>query len=205
MDYFALLNEPRRPWSDAKSLKTRFFALSTPVHPDRIHGAPEAEKAAANQQYATLNAAYACLREPKDRLAHLLECETGSPLKDVQRIPAGTMDMFMDVGQTCRDADAFIAERAKADSPLLKVRFFEKAMDWVDQLNRLQQQIQTRHETLLAEVRQLDAAWDVAPPAGSPERASALPLTRLEEIYRILSYISRWSGQIQERVGQLAF
>jgi DnaJ-domain-containing protein 1 len=204
MDYFALFNEPRRPGCDAESLKTRFLALSSAVHPDRLHNATAAEKSAATEQYATLNAAYNCLREPKDRLAHLIECETGAPLRDIQRIPPGTMDMFMEIGQTCRDADAFIAERAKVVSPLIKVRYFEKAMDWTDRLNRLQQQIQSRNETLLAELRQMDNAWDTAPPPGSPERQAALPLERLEELCRILSYINRWSAQIRERIGQLA-
>jgi hypothetical protein len=31
-----------------------------------------------------------------------------------------------------------------------------------------------------------------------------LPLERLEQIYRAMSYVSRWMAQIQERVVQLA-
>ena len=66
-DYFALLDEPRRPWLEPDSLKARFLALSAEVHPDRLHNAPEAQKQAANQQCAELNSAYRCLREPKER------------------------------------------------------------------------------------------------------------------------------------------
>jgi len=34
-DYFALLDEPRRPWLDVSSLKQKFLARSSEVHPDR--------------------------------------------------------------------------------------------------------------------------------------------------------------------------
>ena len=72
-DCFALLNEPRRPWLDTESLKTKFFSLSAAFHPDRVHGGTQAEKSAAQQRYAELNAAYNRLRDPKERLLHFLE------------------------------------------------------------------------------------------------------------------------------------
>ncbi len=203
-DYFALFQVPRRPWLDPESLKTKFLARSSQVHPDRLHNASVAEQVAANQCYAELNAAYNVLREPKDRLLHLLEWESGAPLKDVQRIPAGTMDLFMEVGQACRDADLFILERAQVSSPLLKVRMFEKAMEWVDRLDLLQKRVAAKRDALIAEVQQLDKVWDQAPPCGSAERKAVLPLGRLEELYRALSYIVRWTGQIQERSVQLS-
>src|SRR5882724_11955433 len=118
-DYFALLNEPRRPWLDPESLKTKFFERSAAVHPDRVHGASEAEKQLANQHYVELNAAYNCLREPKTRLQHLLELEGAKP-KDIQVVLSGTMELLIEVGQLCRAADAFITERASVTSPVLK-------------------------------------------------------------------------------------
>ena len=122
-DAFALLNEPRRPWLDAEALKQKVLPLSSAVHPDRFHSAPEAERQQATTRYTELNAAYNTLREPKERLLHLLELEAAKP-KDVQRIPPGTMDLFVEVGQLCRDVDAFIVEQAKVTSPLLKVQMF---------------------------------------------------------------------------------
>jgi curved DNA-binding protein CbpA len=203
IDHFASLDQARRPWLDLESLKAAFLALSAQAHPDRIHGGSSEERAAATDHYAELNAAYTCLREPKDRLAHLLELESGAPLKDVQRIPPGTMDLFMEVGQVCRDIDTFLAERAKTTSPLLKVRFFEKGMEWIDRLQNLQTRINVKREALLDELSRLDSAWMDAPPSNSPGRKAALPLARLEEISRIFSYISRWTGQLQDRALQL--
>ena len=82
-DYFALLDEPRRPWLDPEILKDKFHALAATVHPDRVHRASEPEKQEANQRYAELNAAYRCLREPTKRLRHLLELERGKKIEDV--------------------------------------------------------------------------------------------------------------------------
>jgi len=204
-DNFALLNEPRLPWIDPDLLKQRFLPLSAPFHPDRVHGGSEAEKLSANQRYAELNSAYNCLREPKERLLHLLELESGANPSDIQKIPPGTMDLFVEVGQTCRDADAFLAEKSKVTSPLLKVQMFERGHEWTDKLNGLQQKINAKREALSAELREMNSTWQKAPSIGSPERASALPLERLEQVYRTFSYIARWSEQIQERVVQLSF
>ena len=204
-DNFQLLNEPRLPWLDPEELKQKFLQLSSEVHPDRTHNASEPEKEAANKRYAELNAAYNCLREPKDRLIHLLELELGSKPKDIQRIPPGTMDLFVEVGQTCRDADAFFAEKAQVTSPLMKVQLFEKGMEWTDKLNALQQKINAKRDELVEELKQLNGTWESAPAIGSPERTGQLPLERLEQIYRVFSYISRWTEQIQERVVQLSF
>jgi len=204
-DNFALLNEPRLPWIDPDLLKQRFLPLSAPFHPDRVHGGSEAEKLSANQRYAELNSAYNCLREPKERLLHLLELESGANPSDIQKIPPGTMDLFVEVGQTCRDADAFLAEKSKVTSPLLKVQMFERGLEWTDKLNGLQQKINAKREALSAELREMNSTWQKAPSIGSLERASALPLERLEQVYRTFSYIARWSEQIQERVVQLSF
>src|SRR6185436_18809448 len=199
-DAFSLLNELRRPWLDAEALKQKFLPLSSAVHPDRTHNAPEAERQQTNQRYAELNAAHKTLREPRDRLLHLLELEAGAKPSDIQRIPPGTMDLFVEVGQLCRDVDEFMAKRANVTSPLLKVQMFERGMEWTDKLQGLQQRINAKRDELASELQQMNAVWASAPPVGSPQRAPALPLERLEQIYRVFSYIARWTEQIQERV-----
>lgn len=203
-DFFALFDEPRRPWLDLEALKKKFLARSAETHPDRYHAASEAGKQVVNQRYAELNAAYNCLREPKLRLLHLLELETGARPKDVQRIPSGTMDLAIEVGALCRDVDQFLAERAKVTSPLLKVQWFERSLEWTDRLNALQQRLQAKRVEREAELQTLAMQWDQAPPVGSPSRAEVLPLERVEQLYRAFSYLTRWAAQIQERLVQLA-
>ncbi len=198
-DYFALLNEPRRPWLDAELLKQKFLTLSATVHPDRVHHLGEAERAAAQEHYTELNTAYNCLREPKDRLQHLLQLELGAPPPNTQRIPSDLMDLSLEVGKACREADAFLAEKARVTSPLLQVSFFERGQVFADKLQALRQRVNALNDRLNEELRQIDAAW----------QSSAMPRTallqRLEELSRLFSYFARWSAQIQERVVRLSF
>ncbi len=203
-DYFAVLDVTRRPWVDEESLKARFLEASAEAHPDRVHEAGETEKQRANERFAELNAAYTCLREPKTRLAHLFELETGARPKEVEQILPGTMELFMEVGQLCRQVDAFLAERAKVSSPVLKVEIFERAQEWTEKLNALQRKLNSRRQGLMAELREMNAAWEAAL-AGGPGRAVSLPLAQVEKAGREFSYVGRWSAQVQERIVQLAF
>lgn len=199
IDYFALLGEPRRPWLDSELLKQKFLALSSSVHPDRVHNLGEAERAAAQERYTDLNAAYNCLREPRERLHHLLDLERGALSKDVQRIPGELMDISLEVGQACREADAFLAEKAKVTSPLLQVTFFERSEGFRDKLQGLRQKIEGLNNRLNEELKQVDDSWQ----ASLEKRGSLLP--RLEELHRLFSYFARWTAQIQERIVRLSF
>ncbi len=195
-DYFALLNEPRRPWLEAEALKEKFLALSAEVHPDRVHLSSEADKLAANRRYTELNAAYHCLREPRDRLRHLLELELGKKPSDLTNVPDDLMDLFFGVGKVLKETDAFIVEKSKATSPLLQVQFFERGQEWIEKLGGLRQTINSRREPLINELKSLSPTWD-----GKPQK----PLERLLEIWRLLSFYERWLAQNQERVVQLSF
>lgn len=201
-DSFELLQEPRRPWLDPEELKVHFHSLSASWHPDRFHNAPASERAEATERYANLNAAYQQLKEPKDRLLHLYELEAGQKPKDIQRIPPGTMDLFVEVGESCRAVDQFIQERSQVTSPLLKVQWFSRAHDWIDKLNALQQRVNEMRIRLEKEMQGLNALWESAG-SDPAQRRVILPLEHLEQIYRSFSYVSRWTEQIQERVVQL--
>jgi DnaJ-domain-containing protein 1 len=199
-DHFSVLGEPRRPWLDPEAVKEKFHSLSAEVHPDRVHGASEAERRAANERYTALNAAYQCLREPRLRLAHLLELVRGSRPEVVQSVPADLMNLFFEVGQHLKSADAFLAENTKATSPLLKVQLFARGQEISERLAAARRSLAEREAVLGFELRQLDEDWLTG--ARSARRAAVLD--RLEEVYRLLSYFSRWNAQLQERIVQLA-
>jgi len=203
-DHFLLLRQPRQPWLELDPLKELFLRLSAEVHPDHCHAASEAIKDSANERFAELNAAYGCLRDLKSRLLHLLELELGASPKDIQRIPPGTMDLAMEIGQTCREVDDFMVARAKVSSPMLKVQVFQRGMEWTDKVTALQQKVNAKLDELMAELQTMNRVWESAPALGTPGRAAALSLDRLELIYRALSYIGRWTQQLQERLVQLA-
>jgi DnaJ-domain-containing protein 1 len=201
-DYFALLDQPRRPWLEPEELKQKFLALSAAHHPDRVHAATEPEKRAAQQTYTEFNAAYQCLREPRERLRHLLELERGAKPETVQRIPPELMDFSLEVSRLCRDTDKFLAEKAALASPLLLVQLFERGQAWTEKLQGLQRLIQSHNEEAEAQLKKIDAAWTGASSPGSPERQAVLP--RLEELWRLLSYFARWNSQLAERIMQLS-
>lgn len=203
-DCFALLDEPRRPWLDVAALKAKFLARSAEVHPDRVHNAPEAERTAAQERYTALNAAFNTLREPKDRLQHLLELESGAKPGNIQSTPPELTELFFEVGRLCRDVDFFLLEKGRANSPLLKVKMFQRAMDWTNQINALQQRLNAKRSELEAALQAMNETWAAAPTEPEVRRA-ALPLARLEQLYRTFSFLSRWTAQLQERVVQLAF
>jgi curved DNA-binding protein CbpA len=198
-DYFALLNEPRRPWLDADALKEKFLKLAATIHPDKQHVANEADLNTANRNYAELNAAYHCLLEPKPRLLHLLELELGAKPKDVQQIPATLADLFAEVATACQNVDVFLAEKSQTTSPLLQVQLFERAQQWIERLIPLQKKLGGVREQLTGELKSLDDAWTKADGA-----ARQKTLKNLEEIYRWFSYFNRWNGQIQERIAKLS-
>jgi DnaJ-domain-containing protein 1 len=199
-DYFALLNEPRRPWLDAGALKQKFLALSATVHPDKAHNASEMEKSAAAKAFAELNAAFTCLSEPKSRLLHLLELELGAKPKDIQQIPASLANLFAEVAMTCRTVDVFLQEKTQATSPLVQVQMFSRGHEWVEKLQTLQQKLKSLHEQMAERLKSIDAQWL----AGNADAQKNL-LPRIEELYRLFSYFNRWNNQIQERVVQLSF
>jgi DnaJ-domain-containing protein 1 len=198
-DHFAAMGETRRPWLDLEALKAKFLARSGKEHPDRVHQAGDAERAGATDRFAELNAAYRCLREPRDRLAHLIELETGTRPRDVQRIPPGTMDLFAEVGQMCQSVDAFLAERDRVTSPIVRVSWLQRSADWADQVQQLERRIVGRRAQLWAELEAMNGAWDSAPPVGDSGRSKVLSLERLEQVYRALGYAHRWIEQLEER------
>ncbi|MBI2949908.1 MAG: hypothetical protein HYY23_19930 [Verrucomicrobia bacterium] len=185
-------------------MKEKFLALTATAHPDRLHQASEEERSAANRRFAEINAAYHCLREPKERLLHLMEIESGTKPKEIERLPASAADLAFQVGQICRDVDVFLRERSEVTAPLLQIQYFEKALGWVDQLSALKESIQARSAQAADELKTMNALWESAPAMGRIERPAALPLDRLEQIYRALSYVSRWNDQIGARIVRLS-
>ncbi|HEX7652647.1 MAG TPA: DnaJ domain-containing protein [Verrucomicrobiae bacterium] len=198
-DLFALLQVERRPNLDADRLKQQFLALSTPVHPDKIHSAPPAEKAAAATAFAALNTAHSTLTDPKARLGHLLELERGEKPLDIQTIPAGLADLFAEVANLCRATDDFLTERSRATSPLVQVQYFARSEEWADKLTVLQGKLAGLSTQLATRLETLDARWLAAAPEA---RAGQYPA--LEELYRLFSYFNRWHAQLQERLTQLS-
>jgi curved DNA-binding protein CbpA len=190
-DYFALLQQPRRPWLEEELVKQQFLALSGEAHPDRIHSATMEEKAAATQRFTELNAAFNCLKEPRARLRHLVELELGHKPGDLKQVPGELAEAFMKIAATSRITEKLISEKARIQSPLLQADFFEKLQPHLDTLEQLQRDVAILHAAALERLRALDAAWQ-------DSRDHQTILLSLEDLAQVLGFHVRWRAQLQE-------
>lgn len=203
-DYFELLGQPRRPWINLELLKAAFLSLSEKLHPDRVHQSSAEAKQRAQERYSELNSAYQCLLQPRDRLQHLLELETGLKPSAIQSAPPAFMQLFLEVGELCRETDKFLEEKRMTASPLLRVTLFERGQQSSERIQALQERLRTISAAHESALRELNRAWETAPAVGDAKRTATLPLVQLEEHYRAFSYLSRWAAQLQERFVELA-
>jgi DnaJ-domain-containing protein 1 len=187
-DPFAAFNLAPAPALDEAALKEQFARATAESHPDRFQQAPEAERTAAEARYAELNRAYQTLVDPRQRLLALYELTKGEKPRDVQRIPPGTMDLFVEVGQACKQLDEFL-ERKRAAGRLERAGLMSEEMTLQDGLGALKTKLETLGGTLADDLNALDAKW----------RAGDKDLNALEAVYRKYSYLARWRQQLEER------
>ena len=204
VDCFALLGVARAPWLDEAGLKETFLQLSVELHPDRAQRGAESERQARHETFLELQNAYNTLHDPRTRLRHLLELEQGRKPKEIESIPDDMVELFLKVGNECREVDAFLREKNAARSPMLRAALFERTQDWKDSLGKCIEIIQDRLNRLTNRMREMNRDWESAAPPGTPARQEALPCDALEEIYRDLAYLIRWQEQIRERNLQLS-
>jgi hypothetical protein len=79
-----------------------------------------------------------------------------------------------------------------------------QATELTDEISALRHELRVRRDTLVEQTKILNMAWESAPPVGTSSRVNFLPCGRLEQLYRDLSYVSRWLAQIEERSVQLS-
>jgi curved DNA-binding protein CbpA len=171
-DYFALFDEARRPWLDPEKLKEKYFARS--------------RTAAAN---AELNEAFRVLSDPKLRLHHFLVLE-GANLTAGRPVPPSVADLFWKTGTLLREVERWLLRNAEAGSALSRALLSSEKTKLEGQLDKLQEQLNALYETELAQLRQVDAVTDPAPPN---------ELLKLIERYDSISYLTRLQEQTREQ------
>lgn len=186
---FAVFGLEPAPGLDSEALKDQFSKLTAEQHPDKFSQAGEAERAEADTRYQATNRAYQTLIDPRARLLALYELTKGEKPRDVQRIPPGTMDLFVEVGQACRSLDEFLEKKRAATGRLEKAALAAEELAMQDTLMTLGGKLMTLGETLEGELTKLDARW----------RGGEKDLNALEAVYRKYSYLARWRQQLDER------
>ncbi len=186
---FAFFELEPGPALDVSSLKERFARATSESHPDKFAQAPEDERLALESRYAALNQAYQTLIDPRARLLALYELTKGEKPRDVQRIPPGTMDLFKEVGEMCRELDEFLERKRAATGRLERAGMMSGELALQDALAALRMKLEQFGATVDGEIAALDARW----------RAGDKDLDALEAVYRKYSYLARWRQQLEER------
>jgi DnaJ-domain-containing protein 1 len=186
---FALFDLEPGPALDTGALKERFTRATAEAHPDKFQQAPEPERTAAEARYAELNRAYQTLIDPRQRLLALYELTRGEKPRDVQRIPPGTMDLFIEVGQACQELDRFLERKKAAGGALARAALMGEELALQDALATLRGKLEKLGTVLESELTALDARW----------RAGEKDLNALEAAYRKHAYLARWRQQLEER------
>ena len=179
-DYFAILDQPRRPWLDADAVKAAFHRASAVLHPD-VPGSGDAA------QFAELNAAHSVLREPASRLRHLLELTAPDTLAAAAAPPGEFGDLFMQIAGVRQRLDGFLKRRQTATSALARALLTGEEAGLRQELEVVLGSLEGAESALLEEVQELDRDWE--------EGASA---EMLGSLYRRLSYLARWLAQTRE-------
>jgi DnaJ-class molecular chaperone len=188
-DPFALFNLTPAPEIDVEALKQTFARATADSHPDKFAQAVEADRLAAESRYSALNQAYQTLIDPRARLLALYEMTKGQKPPDIQRIPPGTMDLFKEVGEMCRELDAFLEKKRATTGRLQKAALMSDELTLQDTLTELRMKLEQFGATVEGEIAALDTRW----------RSGDKDLNALEAVYRKYSYLARWRQQLEER------
>jgi hypothetical protein len=199
-DYFALLGQARMPWLDPEEVRKAFVTAAADTHPDRIHQASNAVRQESHQRYTELNEAQNCLIETRSRLKHLLELEQGRKVQDLQEVPETLLEIFSRLMPQLKAADLFLKELASATSPLLKVALLERGENHRESLQLVQATLRQRIADLENSVRELNAEWVSNSEPDSQVRTALL--SKLETLYRLISFHDHWLRQVQSRILQ---
>jgi DnaJ-domain-containing protein 1 len=187
-DFFALLEEPRRPWLDAEALKEKYHGITARQHPDVGGG---------SEEFAEINRAYQTLSDPVARLRHLLELEVPDLATRAQPVPGEVAEYFEPVGKARQAAEGFLKKRAAAASPLAKALLSTEQFEVQEGLENVIGGLQEKQEELLSKVREADAVWE-------NDRASVVQ--NLPVLWQSLGYVSKWLATLREslfRVGSI--
>jgi curved DNA-binding protein CbpA len=199
-DYFAVLGIARRPWVEEEVIKSRFFELSGQAHPDRVVGGDPQSRSDAEKTFSELNAAQLCLKNPRERLLHLLALEGYTDRSKGEQVPAVAMEFFAPVGELNKRVDHFLAEKKKAASPIVKAGLFQEGLEWTIKIQDLQEELSRRMNALQEEIKRIDEQWETM----NDDQRGAVFL-RLSELAQSLGFLQKWRAQLQERMQALAF
>jgi curved DNA-binding protein CbpA len=193
IDYFALLDQPRRPWLDPENLKETYHQKSLRTHPDVHAESPGA--AATDTAFASLNQAYQVLLDPKQRLHHLMSLEGAAPSSSDQAVPSQLEDLFPKIGDLTRRANLLMEKIRATSNALGRSLLKPQILEVQKEAKEVRATIKGLTDVSLDRLRQISVAWEKNP---------AQQLEGLSNLYFAFAYLTRWSKQLDEMAFQLS-
>ncbi len=188
-DYFALLDEPRRPWLDPDELKQKYHRLTLAAHPDTR------TEATSGDAFAELNQGYRTLADPKRRLLYLLTLEGHAPVATAQKVPDDLAYLFLNVALLNQRIDSVVKKQTGAASSLEKSMLTRERLEIQTRVKDELDRLRGIYDGQLSRLRNLNDTW-------TSERTHAL--SQVAHIYGKITYLSRWIDQLEEKCVQLS-
>jgi hypothetical protein len=186
IDCFALLDMPHRPWLAAETVKQAFHRRAAAQHPDSATGDTDA--------FAELNRAYTTLRDPAQRVRHLLELNFPDAVARSADAPAKLGDLFLRTGSVTQRITAFLARECQTTAPLARALLATERRALREEAALLLATLNEAEQRSLEALQMIDTEWD----ANGADLSS-----RLSTLYGALSFLSKWSQHLRERLLQL--
>ena len=181
-DAFSLFGLERRPLIDEAALKEKYLRLAATRHPDLSGGNDE--------KFHLLQDAYKTLREPAERLRHLVELEF--PGCGIQSESTPHTELFMSAGSAVQAAKAIFSRLENTTTAMARALLAPDIAAALEQVRGALQSIQQARDQLKVRIENLDARW--------PE----VSVAELAALASSFAFLSRWKSQLSEWEFRLA-
>ena len=186
-DYFALLDQPRRPWLDPDEVKQAFHHKTLHAHPDAHAHAGNADTAEAF--FAQINEAYQVLAEPKRRLHHLLTL-SGHPPPKSAAVPPEIANLFPVVAELIQSIEALSGKIDGATNPLSRSLLKPESLELQARLTAQLHELQALDRAATVRLQRITDIW-------RPDDAEVT--AELHGLYLQFSYLTRWRDELEEK------
>ena len=178
-DLFAVLDEPRRPWLDLEKLEERYRQLSLTSHPDRLPA-----ETATDESFAAISEAYRVLKDPKQRIQHLLQLEGHEPGKD-NNVPQSLLPLFSRIGDFIARATKLWQRREDSQNAISRSILHAEMVSSQREIEMLLEDAKGLFDQAEKAARSLNDSWRSKP-------------DQLAKIYCLFGFLTRWLAQLEE-------
>lgn len=179
-DYFALLQQPRKPWLDLDRLKERYHQLTLAKHPDQNPNSLD---------FAAVTEAYRVLSDPKLRLQHLLKLE-GHDFQADASVPSDLLNLFSHIGNFFQTTDRLLQKSNATQHALARSLIQPEILAARKEAEEILGLARKLHDEAIEQTYALNDSW-----------IDALP--KIASLSRRFAYLGRWIEQVEERQFQL--